>query len=90
MNRKQAKTEAENNTRTWGDLLAMVESSDLTGRSRVNKNLTKAQVANIFKNMIAEEDVNEAPEGIRYDAIKNRYVMSRDGLAIQNILREFA
>ena len=90
MNKKQAKQEAENNTRTWGELLAIVEGADLTGMSKLNKSLTREQSAQIFKNMIAERDLNEVPNGLRYDAYKDCMRISGDGLGVQNILREFA
>lgn len=90
MNKRQARAEAENNTRTWGDLLILIESADLSGMSRVNKSLTREQTSQIFKDMIAERDLDEVPKGQRYDVCKNCMRISMDGLGIQNILREFA
>ena len=90
MNRKQAKEEARNNTRTWGELLQLVRASSLQGMSRVNKSATKAQAANIMENMIAERDLGDVPKGERYDVFRNQYRISGDGLAIQNLLREFS
>ena len=90
MNRKQAKEEAINNTRSWRELLQLVQTSSLEGMSRVNKNLTKEQAAKIMEDMIAERDLDEVPKGERYDVFKEQYRISGDGLAIQNLLREFA
>jgi hypothetical protein len=90
MNKKQAKIEAENNTKTWGELLGLVEAADLRGMSRVNKSLTREQVAQIFKDMISGRDLNEVPQGLRFDVYRDCNRISADGLGIQNLLREFA
>lgn len=90
MNKRKAKTEAENNTKTWGELLKIVESGNKDGMSRVNPSLTREQAADLFKRMIGGRDLDEVPNGLRYDYIKDCYRISHDGLGIQNILREFA
>lgn len=90
MNRKKAKEEARNNTKTWAELLELVKVSNLNGMSIVNKSLTKDQVATIMKNMIAGRDLSEVPKGESYSVARDRIIISADGLGIQNLLREFA
>lgn len=90
MNRRQAKLEAINNKRTWGELREIVNRANRNGMSRVNKSLTKIQVYEIFKKIIDARDLSEIPTGERYSVSRNRYVMTGDGLAIFNLLREFA
>lgn len=90
MNRRKAKEEAMNNKRTWAELLSLVENGSIIGMSKINKSLTREQVGTIFKNMIAERDLTETPEGSVYSYRRDRIIISGDGLGIQNILREFA
>jgi len=90
MNKQKAKAEAENNTRTVGELLAIVDAADLTGMSKLNKGLTRVQAAQIFKGMLAGRSADEVPKGTRWDVSRNSMRMSGDGLGIQNLLREFA
>lgn len=90
MNKTKAKEQARNNTRTWRELLAIVENSNLDGMAKINKNLTRFQAATIMKNMISERKLDEVPKGECYDSFRDRSTISVDGLGIQNLLREFA
>ena len=77
MNKRQARDEAFDKKRTWGELLSLVENSDMTGMAKINKSLTREEAGTIFKNMIAGKTLTEIPVG-------------RSTLSIQNLLREFA
>ena len=90
MNKTKAKSEAMNNKRSWAELLKIVDSADLSGMSKVNKSITRKQVAEIFKSMIKEKCLNDVPDGARYDIYKDKLMMSAYGLGIMNLLREFA
>jgi hypothetical protein len=90
MNKAKAKKEAQNNTRTWGELKELVDNTDEQGASVVNKSLTKKQVLTIFYNMFDEVDLNEVPEGMVYSPRRDKVIMSANALGIMNILRECA
>jgi hypothetical protein len=90
MNKKRANEEAFNNTRSYGDLLELVVSADKSGTSSVNKSITKMQVAQIMIEWLSTLPKDSIPGGQYYDPFKDKIRLSRDGMAIANILREFA
>lgn len=90
MNKTKAKKEAQDNTRSWGELKDLVDATSDEGMSVVNKGLTKKQVLEIFKGMLETVDLSEVPDGMVYSARKNKLIFSKDALGIMNILRECA
>jgi len=90
MNKRLAKHQAQNNTRTWGELKELVDNTSDQGMSVVNKSLTKKQVLDIFKRMLSEVDLTTVPPGMRYSASRGKMIMSGDALGIINLLRECA
>lgn len=90
MNKAKAKKQAQENTRTWGEIKEIVDNADDHGMSIVNKGLTKKQVLRIFKGMFDDVDLSVVPPGMRYCGRRDRHVMSGDALGIMNVLRECA
>jgi len=90
MNKKQAKDEAIENKRTWGELLALVDSSSGAGMSRVNKSLTKTQAIEIFKGALSKRNPDDYPKTLVPHRTQERMTFGGDGLTVINILREFA
>jgi hypothetical protein len=90
MNRAKAKKEAQENTRTWGELKEIFDNASDEGMSVVNKSLTKKQVMDIFRGMFDSVDLSVVPPGMRYCARSDRMIMSGDALGIMNLLRECA
>lgn len=90
MNKKQANEEAFNNTRSYGELLELVVNANKDGVSSLNKGLTKLQVAEIMIGWLSPLPKEDVPDGQRYNPYKDKMIMSKDGLGIANLLREFA
>ncbi len=94
MNKRKAKDEAWDNTRSWADIKELIDSCrDVTNplrESRVNRALTVEQVLDIFDKAIEKRDPDEVPKGHHHSVYRQREVMSGDGLMIHNILRECA
>jgi len=91
MNKKKARIEAENNTRTFGELLELVESTrGKRPMSVVNKSLTLDQVLDIYKAWLSKRNPNDKPKTMKYNVYKERITLSGDGLGVVNVLRECA
>lgn len=89
MNKKQAREEALNNTRSIRQLRELInQQRGKGGQSRVNKQFPKESALDIFHNAMAGRKEDEIPKGFQFDIYKERDVISKDGLLIQNILRE--
>lgn len=89
MNKKQAKTEAENSTKTYGELLSLVKSTrGKREMSKVNKTFTLDQSLDIFENWLKECDPVLKPDTMKYSVSKGYEMLSGDGLGVWNVLRE--
>ena len=89
MNKKQAKQEAENNTRTYGDLLTIVKNTrGKREKSVLNKSLTADQALDIFERWLEKKNPEEKPVTMRYNSYKDRSLLCGDGLGVMNVLRE--
>ncbi len=93
MNRNEAKKAAVTNTRSIGDLRALIEKTMAadTGRmSRVNPMFTLEQACGIYMRALADRDAAEVPEGEKPDpySMTGRMRRTGDSLTIQNILRD--
>lgn len=92
MNKKQAKDQAYENDKPWSYYMGILNSqNNLTGVSKLNKNLTKTQVFDIFNNAMKEKNPDQIPDGTRYilRGRNGRITLNSDGMLIQNILIEF-
>lgn len=88
MNKKQAKAEAINNTLTWGELSEIVTNGNKDGHSSVAQQVSKLDVEKIMREVIREQDWNAIPSG-NWLNHKGKYSLSKNGMIIMNILREF-
>ena len=89
MNKRDAKDTAFNNDKPWKYYADLLKAQGVpVGQSKLNKSLTKVQALDIFERAIAPKDLEEIPKG-NYLDFHNRLKLSRDGLFIHNILREF-
>lgn len=89
MNKIKAKEISMNNTKTWGQLKAMVVNSDKSGASKVNPLLKKSVVADIFINMFENKNLDQVPVTTYFNTMKNRIQLNSDGMGILNLIREF-
>lgn len=61
MNRMTAQQQAQNNTRTWGELLALIDGANLKGMSTTNSSVTRERTAEMLRGRIARENLLETP-----------------------------
>lgn len=89
MNKRKAKEQAQNNTRSIGELLQLVKNKrGKGGMSKLNPAFTLEEILDIFEKPWENKDPNEIPKGMKYSARKGYEIMSLDGIGIWNLLRE--
>lgn len=77
---------------TYQDVMDQIERSDLSGVSKINKSLTKKQVADIMIAGFVNYDPTRKDEVIKttkMDMLHDYLVLSHEGIALKNCLREF-
>lgn len=90
MNKREARKQAMNNTKTFAEFLTLINTCKAGNvKSKLNPSLSKLQVQGIFRLAVKGRNQSEIPKGSRLNFVKNRTEMSSDGLTIYNILREF-
>jgi hypothetical protein len=89
MNMNKAVDAARNNTRTWGELVELLDSSDKSGMCRWNRHLTKRRAADIAVAQMLTESQSEVPSGTRWSEELGKTIISAEGMLIMNILKEF-
>lgn len=88
MNKKLARDEAWSPDKTWREYREMIVNSDLTGRAKLNKSLTRQQASDIFLKMVdSNKDLDAIPKTLI--SINFRVSLSGDGVGLMNLLREF-
>lgn len=90
MNKKEARQQAIANTRTIGELKALVAKAKRDGISKVNPSFPKERVLQILSGALGDRQDDEVPSGLYCCKYTDRMKVSGDGILITNILRECA
>lgn len=81
MNKREARNQAQENTRSIGDLMQLIAAArGRGGMSRVNPQFPLEEVLDIYEGVIGKRPMDEVPDGMT----------SRNSLIIANILRDCA
>jgi len=88
--RSEAKAKAIHGAMSFGELRNLIRASrGRGGMSRVNPAFTLEQALDIYERAIADRVDGETPPGLRHDVYRpGRMRRTRDGLIVQNILRD--
>ena len=89
MNLTKAVMQAMENTRTWGEILDVLNGADKSGLCTHNRQMTRARAADVAETQILKNDPSDVPEGTRYNHDMGKEVMTGEGMLIMNILKEF-
>lgn len=84
---KAKKMAYENEKTTYGDLLDMLDSADMTKPSRVNKSLPKEMVIKIMRDAIINKKRDQIVVTTTIN-IRDKAILTGDGINMQNILHE--
>ena len=90
MNNTKAISQAIDNKRTWGELLAILDGSNKSGLCAHNKGMTRERAADtMIAQIIKQDDMSVVPEGTAYNKSMGKNIMSNEGMLIMNVLKEF-
>lgn len=84
---KAKKMAYENETTTYGDLLDMLGSADMSKPSKVNPNIPKEMVIGIMRDAWSDKNKDEVVKTTRIN-LRDKVTLTSDGINMQNILRE--
>lgn len=89
MNTTKAASTAMANTRTWAEVLELIDSSDKSGLCSNGQTL-RSRAADTAVAQILKNDLTLVPDGTKYSEQLGKEVMTGEGMLIMNILKEFA